>query len=186
VEGTGRRRVELDPGIGAGWRFAWVLALALVAAPVAVAVSVMASAAVGQLNHTAGRAVGLALAALLLGGWGYRVAAAVRRGAWLEGTVLVVRGPLATRRADLAVAGVALDAVTVRGRTVPVLVAGAGRRPAGLPLRSRDGPLLAPDLLEAIAAAIDAGPRPEPLATRAHLVSSSLRRLAGDPLARPL
>lgn len=120
-----------------------------------------------------------------------------RCGAWLEGTVLVTRGLVTTRRYDLATAEVGADSIpettavstgqTViavpTGRRIPLLAirdVRTGRR-TKLVLRPRGSGLLAPVQLVALAAAIERGPRPYPYDQYSAQVAGGLRALAANP-----
>lgn len=122
----------------------------------------------------------------------------LRTAVWLEGTVLVRRGALRTRRCDLAAAPrVVLDAtpetqtingVTSRtGRHLPRLTAWDAQTGRPVRLLLVDPALhrwLDPPKLRALADAILAGPRPEPLAAQAWQVAQGLRAMSADPTGR--
>jgi len=122
----------------------------------------------------------------------------LRSAAWLEGTVLVRRGGFRTRRCDLAAAPrVVLDAtpetqtvngVTSRtGRHLPRLTAWdahTGRAVTFLLIDPAARRWLDPPKLRALADAILAGPRPEPLAAQAWQAAQGLRAMSADPTGR--
>lgn len=120
----------------------------------------------------------------------------LRTAAWLEGPVLVLRGAFRTRRCDLAAAPrVMLDSVpevqsvgngitSPTGRRLPRLTAydATAGRPVQLQLIDPAARRwLAPPKLRALADAILAGPRSEPLAGQAWRVASGLRAMSADP-----
>lgn len=83
---------------------------------------------------------------------------AVRSGAWLEGTSLVVRSTLATRRCDLAVSGVQLTEDPKTG--LPLLTAhdtATGEQLSVLLREQKKKVLLSPQTLHGLARAITAG-----------------------------
>jgi hypothetical protein len=128
---------------------------------------------------TVGLVVALVFGLVLL----TRLLALLRSAAWLEGSTLVVRGALRSRRYDLATA-VGFSRYTTRSG-VPMLIAHDGRtgRKIRLPLRdpgtaraSAPGQLFSPPKLYALADAIAAGGRrTDPGAVQA---ANSLRALA--------
>jgi hypothetical protein len=138
---------------------------------------------------------------IALGTWALlasRMMWVLRSSAWLEGSTLVVRGALTTRRADLArTPRVILDSVA-ETTSVPVggtaVAVATGRRiprltafdPAGKAVRLNlinpsGRQWLAPAKLHALAGAIVSAPRPEPQAAQAWYVASGLRAMANDP-----
>jgi hypothetical protein len=108
------------------------------------------------------------------------VVAAVRHGAWLDGTTLITRG-VRSRRADLATADISAGVVTSsddRVRRSRVLTARSGRTSARLTLDR-----LPPSELRLLAAAISEGrPGTDVDALR---VAGQLRELADNPLQLP-
>jgi len=117
----------------------------------------------------------------------------LRYGAWLEGTTLVVRSSLVTRRCDLATTPeLYLDSIpppflSTIGR-IPRLVAKDAntRSVVHLPLRNVTGQILPPTQLRALAAAISAGARPPPNDHDAAQVTRGLTELADNPVTRML
>lgn len=117
----------------------------------------------------------------------------VRSGAWLEGTTLVVRSALVTRRCDLATTpelfldSIAPPFLSTVGR-IPRLVAKDAntRRVVRLPLRGVSGEILPPNQLRALAAAISVGVRPQPNDRDAGQVARGLTELADNPVTRIL
>lgn len=119
----------------------------------------------------------------------------MRTAAWLEGTWLVQRRAFTTRRCDLAAAPrVDLDSApevqTVNGITSPtgrrlprlIVVDAATGRAVRLELIDPGvRRWLDPPKLRALADAILAGRRPEPLAGQAWRVASGLRAMSADP-----
>ncbi|MFI5496515.1 hypothetical protein [Actinoplanes sp. NPDC051859] len=111
----------------------------------------------------------------------YLALKAWRTAAWLDGTVVSVRGALTTRKVDLATAEVTAGSYTLRRNTgtsrasieqVPQLVAReAGSRPVTIPLRGVGTPQLPEAELRALAAALRPG---SPIARH-------LREMADDP-----
>jgi len=131
---------------------------------------------------------GLALLGLFVGvRW-------LRAAAWLDGTVLRVRGAVRTRRVDLATADVTLGMVTHtsdddgirRVRRVPTLVARdpAGGRPVRLSLSGGGLDRLPPGDLRALADAVTAGRPVEQV--DAWRVASNLHQMADNPLDLPM
>ena len=92
----------------------------------------------------------------------YLVLRTLRAGAWLEGSMLAVRGAFRTRTADLSRAAITVGATTPPGpavRSLPTLVAqdpGTGRR-ITLPLHSPNLAPLPPAELRALADAMTTG-----------------------------
>jgi hypothetical protein len=139
----------------------------------------------GKPPSSSGAAVTVGLVVALLFGLALltRLLALLRSAAWLEGSTLVVRGALRSRRCDLATA-VRFSRYTTKFG-VPMLIAHDGRtgRRIRLPLRdpgaaraSSPGQLFAPPKLYALADAIVAGGRrTDPEAVQ---VANSLRALA--------
>jgi hypothetical protein len=105
----------------------------------------------------------------------------LRSGAWLEGTTLITRGALTTRRCDLASSAVRVSPDP--GSGAPVLTAQDQAGTVRLPLRVRGRRLFDPDKLQALANAILAGGRQDADGWQA---ASQLRALAGAaPVAPP-
>jgi hypothetical protein len=156
-------------------------------------------------GNVGGLAVGLVFIGL---GVGIVVAMVkwLRRGrTWVDGTVLVVKGPYGPeRRCDLSTAVVEIDSVTEH-KTVSTYNPGTqtytsssvpvGRIPRlvirdqgsgkviRLPLRKPRGGFLPADQLRALADAIAAGRRPEPHAEQADRIAAGLRQLADNPFS---
>lgn len=127
-----------------------------------------------------------------------------RSRAWLEGTHLVVCGPLSRGRCDLATARVGIDSVPER-TSVPISNPGGGVTSTSVPtgrriprlvvrdattgqlirlsLRMRGGGMLPGPQLRALADVISIGPRPQPDDQEVHQIAAALRELADDPLA---
>lgn len=128
---------------------------------------------------------GFALVGLSLSVWSLRAAA------WLEGSVLRVRGAFRTRAVDLATADITVGMVTHtdddnRHRRVPTLVArdpASGRR-VKLSLSGAGMDRLPPTELRALAEAMTAG-RPVSQ-TDAWRTASQLQQMADNPLELPL
>jgi hypothetical protein len=128
----------------------------------------------------------------------YLALGTVRGAAWLEGTDLVVRSALATRRADLAKAPVRIGTRQLYKR----VSAGEGttRVPAGrmpqlraqtptgrwvrVDLRNATGDLMARGTIEALRDAIASGTRLEPEQSEAKDVAEALSELADNPVYR--
>jgi len=193
-EAPGANRIPLHSGLSRGTKIVLggcLIGAALILAPLLGLIAGALTYAIAA--HAAAVMVGVVVAlvfgAMLVG----RLLWILRSAAWLERTTLVVRGPLTTRRCDLATAvRLSLDDVP-ETTTVPVaggvLVTGTGRRIPRLTVhdaatgRRLRLPLhdpathapLAPPKLAALADAIQAGRRPEPQAGR---VASVLRAMA--------
>lgn len=180
--------IRLDVGWGAGARAMAVAVGVLVLLAVVVAVALVSAILATASGSTA---VAVAAAVVVGGALLYLdlliVLGVLRPGARLEGTLLVVTDRLRSRRCDLAAAEVSLDAIGERhigGNhaglvDVPLLLASEPRtnRTATLRLRTRRGLLLPADQLDALAAAIEAGTRPEPAESRAREVAALIRQL---------
>ena len=159
--------------------------VSLLAPLVLVLLLCMAWILLNPLRHLLGAAgwvIFLGFAGSALGVTGYLVVRAYRTVIWLEGSELVVRGAVTTRRCDLGVAAVRVAGANwLRG--APVLQAqqpGAGRW-LQTPLRTRSGELLDPVRLRALANAIRTGERPDPARAQAAWVAHGLEQLAANP-----
>ena len=152
---------------------------------IAVITGAIADISTGALNRWAAIGAGIAMVAataLLV----HRITALARTGAWLEGSRLTVRR-IRTRTVDLASARwvelsahteiqpAPIGAVDVPVRT-PVLSAGDGSTTVHLRLRNRDGGLLPPHEMRALADAVSAADCPG-----APDAVSWLRAIAADP-----
>ncbi|WP_163509256.1 hypothetical protein [Fodinicola acaciae] len=135
-----------------------------------------------QMNHwtlDAGfLAVPLAAAALLLLPLAFW---RLRRGAWLQGSVLVVRG-FRTRRVDLSTAtDVRTDLHFSRlSRAVPVLLVRHGGGWVRVQLATDDGRLLLADQLACLAGELLRSPAPNAHAVAARLCHAAQRQLAAS------
>jgi hypothetical protein len=126
---------------------------------------------------------------------GYVVLSTLRRAAWLEGTIVTMRGAVTTKRVDLATAAVQGDSVTYRhssaggdGRSVVYIVPALAARDRStgtsikIPLRGQGLKRLPSDQLRALAAAMMSRRQPsDPDYQDAAALANSMVTMAANP-----